>query len=199
VQPGTESGRAASMRPGLLLASNAQAMTASALLFASFLLSQAATVVNPPDLTLPPEAAMTVTILEGRGSQVYTCTAQSAVQPSGYAWVLKAPDAQLYNLATGKPEGHHDAGPTWTLSDGSAIHGTVLQKKAADTPADVPWLLLKAEPANTTQGTLSPVTYVRRYNTHGGAAPASGCTAAQAGETLKVPYTATYAFYAIPR
>ena len=175
-------------------------MTASAFLFGSLVLAQAATTVAPPDLTLPPETAMTVTILEGRGSQIYTCTAQQpASQANPYAWVLKAPDAQLFNLATGKPEGHHDAGPTWTLADGSAIHGTVLQKKPADTPADVPWLLLKAEPANTTQGTLSPVTFVRRYNTHGGAAPATGCTAAHAGEALKVPYSATYAFYATPR
>ena len=166
----------------------------NALLF-TFLIAQASTATQPPDLTLPPETAQTVTILEGRGSQIYTCTAQ----PSGYAWVFKAPDAELFNLATGKTEGHHDAGPTWTLADGSAVHGTVLQKKAADTPADVPWLLLKAEPANTTQGTLSSATYVRRYNTHGGAAPATGCNAGHTGETLKVPYTATYGFYATPR
>lgn len=170
-------------------------MLTFAILFTSALLPQAATAVQPPDLTLPPETAQTVTILEGRGNQVYTC----ASQPSGYAWVLKAPDAGLFNLATGKQEGHHDAGPTWTLSDGSAVRGTVLQKKAADTPADVPWLLLKADPANGTQGVLSPVTYVRRYNTHGGAAPATGCSASNAGATLNVPYSATYAFYAVPR
>ncbi|HLI75320.1 MAG TPA: DUF3455 domain-containing protein [Acidobacteriaceae bacterium] len=169
--------------------------SATATLLTVPLLFQAATVLNPPDLTLPPETAQTVTILEGRGDQIYTCAAQGA----GYAWLLKAPDARLFNLATGKAEGHHDIGPTWTLDDGSSVRGTVLQKKAGDTPADVPWLLLKAEPANTAGGTLSGVTYVRRYNTHGGAAPATGCTAQHAGEALKVPYTATYAFYAVPR
>jgi hypothetical protein len=173
---------------------NKPIMPAATLAFALALLPQAATATQPPDLTLPPETAHTVTILEGRGAQIYTC----AAQPGGYAWVLKAPDAQLFNLATGKPEGHHDAGPTWTLTDGSAVQGEVLQKKAADTPADVPWLLLKAEPANTTQGALSSVTYIRRYNTHGGAAPATGCNAGHANDTLKVPYSATYAFYAAP-
>lgn len=173
-----------------------------ALTLATTLLPQAATARNPSDLTLPPETAYTVTILEGRGTQNYTCTAQPGTKPNGYAWVLQAPDAQLFNLATGKAVGHHTQGPTWTLDDGSALHGTLLQKKAADTPADVPWLLLRADPVSTTQtvqpGVLTPVTYIRRYNTHGGAAPVTGCNASQAGQSLKVPYTATYAFYAIP-
>ncbi len=149
----------------------------------------------PADLTLPPETATTVTILEGRGVQIYTCSAQ----PGGYTWAFQAPQAELFNLATGKAEGRHDAGPSWTLEDGSAIRGTVLQNKPADSPADVPWLLLKAEALSSSQGALTPVTFVRRYNTHGGSAPPTGCDAAHAGETLKVPYSAMYAFYAVPR
>ena len=168
-----------------------------AALFTLVLLPQAATATQPPDLTLPPETATLITILEGRGDQIYTCTSAAAARPTSYTWTLTAPDAQLFNLATGKPVGKHTQGPTWTLDDGSAIRGTVLQRKAADTPADVPWLLLKADPASATQpGTLTPVTFVRRYNTHGGGAPAAGCTAAQTGQTLRVPYTAMYAFYA---
>lgn len=158
------------------------------------LLAQAATATQPPDLTLPPETAHVVTIVEGRGDQIYTCSAL----PTGPAWTLKAPEAKLFNLATGQEVGHHDAGPTWTFTDGSAIHGTVLQKKAADTPADVPWLLLRADPApsaSPTPGTLTPVNLVRRYNTHGGNPPPTGCSTANPGGTLRVPYTATYAFY----
>lgn len=164
------------------------------LVYAASLFAQSATQTDPPDLTLPPETANTVIILEGRGAQVYTCTAQA----NRYTWTLKAPDAQLFNMATGKVMGHHDAGPTWTLDDGSALRGTVLQKKAADSPADVPWLLLAATPNPGTQGTLSTVRYVRRYNTHGGAAPAAGCDAEHAGQELRIPYSATYAFYASP-
>ncbi len=151
------------------------------------------------DLTLPPESAATVAILEGRGVQIYTC----AAQPGGYGWLFKAPEAQLFNLATGKPAGHHDAGPSWTLEDGSSVRGALLHNKPGSTPADVPWLLLTATPAPSTApgtppGTLSNVTYVRRYNTHGGTAPAAGCEGAQIGQILRVPYTATYAFYATP-
>jgi hypothetical protein len=170
-------------------------MLATLFFLAATLPPQAATATQPPDLTLPPETASTVLILEGRGSQVYTCSAQKGV----YTWNLTAPEALLYNLATGKPAGHHDAGPTWTLDDGSSIRGAVVQKKAADTPTDVPWLLLKAVPANQTQGTLSTVNYVRRYNTHGGVAPAAGCSAQLQGNTVRIPYTATYAFYTVPR
>ena len=167
-------------------------MLLSIALVSASLLPQAATA--PPDLTLPPETAGIVTIVEGRGDQIYTC--KSA--PTGFQWIFQAPEAKLFNLATGQQIGHHDAGPTWTFADGSAIHGTVLQKKAADTPADVPWLLLHADPATTTSttpGTLTPVTLVRRYNTHGGSPPPAGCDANHQGQTLRVPYTATYAFY----
>ena len=168
-------------------------MLASAILLAATLLPQGATSTPPADLTLPPETAQLLTILEGRGDQIYTCAAAAGT----YTWTFKAPEAKLFNLATGKQQGRHDAGPTWTLDDGSAIRGTALQKKAGDTPTDVPWLLLQATALSSTQGTLTPVSYVRRYNTHGGSAPAAGCTEAKQGETLRVPYTATYAFYTL--
>ena len=179
-------------------------MFATAALFIAVLLSQAGRPAVPlpqlptGDLTLPPETASTVTILEGRGVQIYTC----AAAPAGYHWAFKAPEAQLFNLATGKPAGHHDAGPTWTLDDGSSVRGTVLHSRLGSTPADLPWLLLQTQPNSTGQtiprGELAPVTYVRRYNTHGGVAPLSGCDAHQAGQSLRVPYTASYAFYATP-
>ena len=161
------------------------------LLAAGFLAQGALHTTPPSDLTLPPETAQLVTILEGRGVQIYTCTAQ----PDGFHWVLSAPEAKLYNLATGKQQGRHDAGPSWTLDDGSAIRGTVETRKPADAATDIPWVLLKTDGLSSTQGTLTPVSFVRRYNTHGGVAPATGCDAAHANGTTRVPYTATYAFY----
>ena len=74
----------------------------------------------------------------------------------------------------------------------------MLQKKPADSPADVPWLLLRTEPAaaaGAAPGILTPVNLARRYNTHGGNPPLTGCDGAHVGQTLRVPYTATYAFY----
>ena len=161
--------------------------THSAVLFAAL----AAAPVVGQDLTLPPETARIVIIVEGRGTQNYTCTAQ----PAGYNWIFTAPQAQLFNLATGKVVGHHDAGPTWTLEDGSTVKGTLLVKKPADAAVDIPWLLLKAQPTGTTAGTLSPVTLVRRYNTRGGSPPPAGCDAQHVSNTIQVPYSATYAFY----
>ncbi len=179
-------------------------MFATAALFAAIVLPQAARsagALPPPpaqDLTLPPETASTVTILEGRGVQIYTCTAD----PAGYRWVYKAPDAQLFNLATGKPAGHHGAGPVWTLEDGSSVRGIRMRDKASGNPGDLPWVLMKTKPAEggnpAASGTLASVSYIRRYNTHGGAAPETGCDVTLAGQTVRVPYTATYGFYAVP-
>lgn len=164
----------------------------------------------PQDLTLPPEAASLITILEGRGVQVYTCTAE----PAGFRWVFLAPEAQLFNVATGKPAGTHSAGPTWTLEDGVAVQGSPLFSRAGSTPSDVPWLLLHVQPASPSAPGAPPappqvapsgpppppqISYVRRYNTHGGAPPPpAACNAAQAGTTSRVPYSANYAFYSAP-
>ncbi len=45
------------------------------------------------------------------------------------------------------------------------------------------------------QGKLTGVTMIQRIDTKGGKAPEGGCTASQAGQVQKVPYTATYLFY----
>lgn len=146
------------------------------------------------DLTLPPENSALLAIVEGRGVQIYTCDAGP-----GYAWTFKAPEAQLFNLATGKQIGHHDAGPTWTLEDGSSVTGTMISKAAGDTPADVPWLLLRAQPNAGKDGVLTHVTLIRRFSTQGGVAPETGCDAGHLGQTLRVPYTARYSFYGDPQ
>src|SRR6185503_9865695 len=41
---------------------------------------------------------------------------------SSYAWLLKAPDAKLYD-ANGVQVGTHGAGPSWTYGDGSVATG----------------------------------------------------------------------------
>jgi hypothetical protein len=150
------------------------------------------------DLTLPPEGVALYAIYEGRGVQIYTCAPNAGKLPA-FQWVLQAPEAQLFNLATGKQVGHHDAGPTWTLEDGSAIKGTVLQKRSGDSPANVPWLLLQTMPASEKEGALSHVTFVRRSATAGGSAPGTGCDAQHLDQNLRVPYTASYAFYGDPQ
>jgi hypothetical protein len=117
----------------------------------------------------------------GEGSQIYTCT-------DGH-WTLKAPDARLLDQH-GKVIGSHFAGPTWRLDDGSEIKGKAIANRPAADASSVPWLLVQAVPGSGS-GKLASVLYIRRTETHGGAAPTKAC---DSGEE-RVPYTAKYSFY----
>jgi hypothetical protein len=108
---------------------------------------------------------------------------------------LKAPDAKLLD-DSGKEIGSHFAGPTWKLADGSQVQGALVASMPSPEAGSVPWLLLRAKPGTAT-GTFANVAFIRRTETHGGAAPESGCqTSVDAGKTAQIPYSATYTFYA---
>jgi hypothetical protein len=126
------------------------------------------------------------------GSQIYTCQ-QGADGKMG--WTLKAPDAELHD-AKGKVIGHHFAGPSWKLNDGSTVTGKAVGKADSPDPNSIPWLLVNVV-SHTGEGALSKVTSIQRINTKGGQPPTNNqCTSAnQAGEA-KTPYTADYYFYA---
>lgn len=128
-----------------------------------------------------PQGAHLLLEAQGKGAQVYGCTAGK--------WTLKAPDAKLIDK-NGKVIGSHFAGPTWQLTDGSQVKGKTIGSLAAPASASVPWLLLQAIPESGT-GKLSRVAFIRRTETHGGAAPEAACD----GGEKRVPYTATYSFY----
>jgi hypothetical protein len=90
--------------------------------------------------------------------------------------------------------GAHGDGPVWYYQDGSSIHGQLVAKLASPDPSSIPWLLLKGiSPKGS--GVLSAVEFIRRSDTQGGIAPATGCDAEHAGDLARVPYTATYSFY----
>ncbi|MDE1155225.1 MAG: DUF3455 domain-containing protein [Acidobacteriaceae bacterium] len=139
---------------------------------------------------LPPAGTQPLVSVQGRGVQIYHCQAQGAA----FSWSLLSPEAALFN-DSGLRVGQHAAGPTWTWNDGSSITGKLLAKQPSPTPGSIPWLLLKASPANEGGKYLADVAYVRRSETQGGEAPDSGCDATHAGALLRVPYTATYTFY----
>ena len=126
----------------------------------------------------------------GKGFQVYACRASGSAGP---AWVLDHPDANLFNNK-GKVVGHHEAGPTWRLKDGSSVGGEVVEKAPPPDPKSIPPLLLRAT-THSGAGVLSKVDTIRRTNTHGGAPPAKGCDRAHLGSTTAVPYSAAYTFY----
>jgi hypothetical protein len=127
--------------------------------------------------------------LTGTGVQIYDCTAKD----SAFAWVLKAPEAVLTDAA-GRPVGRHFAGPSWQAADGSVVTGDKLASSAAPLPGAVPWLVLRAR-SHQGAGMFGAVTYIVRTATQGGAAPATGCSAANTGREIRVKYTASYLFF----
>lgn len=138
-----------------------------------------------------PEGVRTVLQAKGDGVQIYTCTAGN----DGPRWVLKAPDAKLLDAA-GKAIGSHFAGPTWRLEDGSQVQGELIASQPAPQADSVAWLLLRAK-AGTATGALAEVAFIRRTETRGGVAAESGCANLNdVGTTVRIPYTATYTFYA---
>ncbi len=142
-----------------------------------------------------PATATPVLQLSAKGTQNYKCQAASA---GGAEWKLVAPDSELFRAAEpgGEVAGKNSAGPSWTLTDGSGIKGDVAAAKKAASPeaGSIPWLLVPTQ-SNGQAGGLQGVTFVQRVQTHGGAAPATGCDAASVGAETKVPYTAVYVFY----
>ena len=160
----------------------------------------------PPALAVPLGATLAIHD-HGTGVQIYTCTpgggagggAGSGADAGAvtYSWVLKGPDAKLYD-ANNVQVGTHGIGPEWTSIDGSIVNGTKVEQANAPsmTPAAIPWLLLRGStPTGGTTGVFTNVTYVQRVSTTGGAAPATGCDASTSGTDTSVAYTAEYYFY----
>lgn len=138
----------------------------------------------------PPAEQKPILTVKGDGVQIYACKDLGGVAQ----WVLQAPDAKLLD-ASGKEVGTHGAGPFWKAADGSLVKGKLVTSSKAPEAGDIAWLLLKAN-AHEGSGVLEAVEYIRRSETHGGVAPAAGCDAGHLDATVRVPYTATYTFYA---
>jgi len=129
------------------------------------------------------------------GAQIYTCTATAGADGGAttYAWVLKAPDAILYD-AGGAQVGTHGAGPHWTASDGSTANGMKVAEQPSPSSDAISWLLLRVASTSGT-GVFSDVSYVQRVGTNGGKAPADGCDATTVGTDTRAPYTGEYYFF----
>jgi hypothetical protein len=150
-----------------------------------------ATAQNPPqDPTAPPSTQHPILTLTGKGVQIYECQlVNNAPQ-----WDFQAPDASLYD-ASGAKVGVHASGPSWRYLDHSAVKGEVVAVNTAPDPTAIPWLLLKAIKEDES-GVMAKVEFIRRSDTHGGMAPATGCDTQHLNTTTRIPYTATYTFYA---
>jgi Protein of unknown function (DUF3455) len=143
----------------------------------------------PENLRVPDGQSLRLR-MAARGAQVYTCKAKAA-EPAVFEWVLKAPDAELFDRV-GAKVGRHYAGPTWESADGSRVAGEVMERSPVQ--GAVPLLLLRAR-SNEGAGALASVKYIQRLDTKGGLAPPAGCDAEHAGTEARVEYSANYDFY----
>jgi Protein of unknown function (DUF3455) len=146
-------------------------------------------VANAQKTIDPPQGQHAILTVLGKGSQIYTCQLTNNTPQ----WVFKEPAATLYN-ADNVEVGTHGAGPRWIANDGSSVKGELLTKAPSPKNDAIPWLLLKATSTEGT-GILTKVEFIRRSDTNGGAAPATGCDAQHLNAVSRIPYTATYTFY----
>ena len=151
-----------------------------------------ATAEDVPANLAPPAGSVLLFELGARGVQIYACEADPD-DATAFAWTFKAPEAELLN-GRGEVVGSHFAGPTWQGHDGSAVVGAVLDRADSPDAGSIPWLLLEAK-EHAGSGVFSTITHIQRLDTVGGAAPTEGCDADHAGDEVREPYEATYAFY----
>lgn len=139
----------------------------------------------------PPPGAVAVREVQAGGAQIYACRATAS---GPFAWTLVGPKALLIN-DDGSDFGTHSAGPTWTAADGSSISADGAHPLAKiESAQSIPALVLNVV-SSKGQGILSGIRFVRRADTAGGRAPATGCDAQHADATTAVHYSAVYTFY----
>jgi hypothetical protein len=150
----------------------------------------------PPDVPeklSQPASEKLILQAHATGDQIYVCQAGPAPDQK-LAWVLKAPDAQLFDVQN-KLVAKHYAGPTWKHNDGSEVIGKVSARLDSPDANAIPWLLLTAA-SHSGEGTFSKVTFIQRLHTKGGQPPQSGCDEAHRNAETKSAYSADYYFYA---
>jgi Protein of unknown function (DUF3455) len=145
-----------------------------------------------PENLRAPAGEEVILMAQATGVQIYVCQVGT---DKNFAWVLKAPEAELAD-ATGKKIARHFAGPTWKHVDGSEVTGKVIAKQDAPKPDAIPWLLLAAA-SHTGEGIFSRVASIQRIHTQGGLPPkANTCDASANGKESRSAYSADYYFYA---
>jgi hypothetical protein len=90
------------------------------------------------DVVAAPNKTQVLKVL-AEGAQIYECKID---KDGKLVWQFREPIAAL--ILDGKTIGRHFAGPTWELSDGSAVAGKVTASTTGATSGDIPWLRLEA-------------------------------------------------------
>lgn len=135
-----------------------------------------------------PDGHVPVLQLAARGVQVFRCEQRNGKE---WGWWYRQPEAQLSD-GVGQPAGRHGADFSFEHIDGSRLVGTVLASDPAPKDGDLRWLLLSTRAFGA--GALAGVTHVQRVNTRGGVPPLL-CEARQAGQLLRVDFSADFVFY----
>ena len=174
-------------------------LTASALLLA---VGHSFAADSPPGESAPalPDVPAACVLLLDRlstssmatGVQIYECISKPG-DPLTYEWAFRAPEATLVSRS-GRSLGKHYAGPTWESVDGSTVVGEAKARDPGPKQSAIPWLLLSAK-ATTGGGTFGQAKSIQRLQTVGGLAPSEPCSATNAKQIARVPYTASYYFY----
>jgi hypothetical protein len=149
-----------------------------------FFVSPSPVEAQVPDAMAAPNKTQVLKVL-AEGAQIYECKAD---KDGKLIWQFREPVAAL--ILDGKTIGRHFAGPTWELSDGSAVTGKVTARTAGATSRDIPWLMVEAT-THRGSGQLSDIMAIQRINTKGGAIEGD-CTAA--GSLVSVTYSSEYIF-----
>jgi len=136
--------------------------------------------------TIAAHGEVLVTTVHAEGAQIYECKTDSA---GNLVWQFREPIATLF--VGGKTVGRHFAGPSWEMTDGSAVGGKVAAQAPGAGTDDIPLLKLDAVSWHGT-GQLSKISTIQRLNTRGGVIRT---TCNSAGAFLSAPYSADYAFY----
>lgn len=144
----------------------------------------------PDALRVPADECLKLE-LAAAGVQIYTCTAVQSPMGTTYSFVLKAPEADLYDDG-GNYAANHFLGPKWQYVDGSKL-GAVAEANSPHAP-NIPWLLLRVVSWDG-HGVFDDVTHIQRLNTVGGTAPATGCDSTHVGAEVRINYEAKYLFY----
>jgi hypothetical protein len=154
------------------------------------LLTASAAAAQPqlPDALAAPGQTAVLT-LHAQGEQIYEC---KEGDDGKLKWTFREPVATL--VADGKVAGHHSAGPTWELTDGSAVVGKVVASAPGSSARDIAWLKLEVT-SHKGSGKLSEVAMVQRINTVGGKLE-EACE--RPGNTEAMPYAADYVFLRKP-
>lgn len=104
------------------------------------------------------------------------------------------PETKLLDRGGNQVGRYFGAPATWDYWAGSRVTGTEVAT-APSGEGNLPFQLVKANPATGSQGALTVTTYIQRVNIQGGVAPAEPCEWINVGQTKLMKYQADYIFF----